>query len=99
MQIESICFGNYKNVQKKKVSKKAYPPMTKRKLKKCEPFFISYERAEKKKEHTKTNLRFIFCVANVAVMAKVTSMAMEAVTGDGRGGFHCNSGSDGQLQR
>ena len=75
MQIESICFGNYKNVQKKKVSKKAYPPMTKRKLKKCEPFFISYERVEKKKEHTKTNLRFIFCVANVAVMAKATAMA------------------------
>ena len=54
---------------------------------------------KRKKEHTKTNLLFIFCVANVAVMEKVTSMAMEAVTGDGRGGFHCNSGSDGQLQR
>ena len=54
---------------------------------------------KRKKEHTKTNLQFIFCVSNVAVMAKVTSMAIEAVTDDGRGGFHCNSGSDGQLQR
>ena len=54
---------------------------------------------KRKKEHTKTNLHFIFCVANVAVMAKVTSTAMDAVTGDGKVDFHCNSGSDGQLQR
>ena len=54
--------------------------MTKRKLKKCEPFFISYERVEKKKEHTKTNLQFIFCVANVAVMAKATVMATAMAT-------------------
>ncbi len=54
--------------------------MTKRKLKKCEPFFISYERVEKKKEHTKTNLRYIFCVANVAVMAKATAMAATMAT-------------------
>ena len=53
--------------------------MTKRKLKKCERFFISYERVEKK-EHTKTNLRFIFCVANVAVMAKATVMATAMAT-------------------
>ena len=57
--------------------------------------FISYERREQGKEHAKTNPPFIFCVANVAVMTKVTAMAMEAVTGDGKGDFHCNSGSDG----
>ncbi len=34
--------------------------------------------------------------ANVAVMAKVTSTAMVAVMSDGKGDFHCNSGSDGQ---
>ncbi len=54
---------------------------------------------KRKKEHTKTNLQFIFCVANVAVMAKVTSTAIVAVTSDGKGDVHCKSGSDRQWQR
>ena len=61
--------------------------------------FISYERREEEKEHTKTKLQFIFHVANVAVMAKVTSMAIVAVMSDGKGDVHCNSGSDRQRQR
>ncbi len=61
--------------------------------------FISCERREEEKEHTKTNLRFIFYVANVAVMAKVTSTAIVAVMSDGKGDVHCNSGSDRQGQR
>ena len=39
MQIESICFGNNKNGQKKKGSQKTYQPITKRKKKVFEPFF------------------------------------------------------------
>ncbi len=54
---------------------------------------------KRKKEHTKTNLRFIFHVANVAVMAKVTSTTIVTVTSDGNGDVHCNSGSDRQRQR
>ncbi len=39
MQRESICFGNYKNGQKKKGSQKTYQPITKRKKKVFETFF------------------------------------------------------------
>ena len=37
--------------------------------------------------------------ANMAVMAKVTSTAKVAVTGDGKGDFQYNSGSDRRWQR
>ena len=50
---------------------------------------------KRKNEHTKTNLRFIFCVANVAVTAKVTSMAMEAVTDDSKCDSHSDSSNNG----
>ena len=60
--------------------------------------FISYERREEEKEHTKTNLRFIFRVANMAVMAKMTSTAIVTVTSDGKGDVY-NSDSDRQRQR
>ncbi len=54
---------------------------------------------KREKEHIKTKLQFFFHVANVAVMAKVTSTAIVTVMNDGKGDVHCNSGSDRQWQR
>ncbi len=77
-----MCFENYKNGQKKKGSKTTYRPMTKRKLKKCEPSFYSYERREEEKRAHKDKpaIHFSCCKRGT----------------EGKGDIHVNGGSDEQ---
>ncbi len=104
MKIESTCFKNYKNGQKKKGSQRTYQPMTKRQKKRWEPFFKVMKAGKgKRSKKYKPEIYFLcFLKRKSPLRWSVgwgrSGSAMTAATAVATGDSSTNGGGNGPQQ-